>query len=642
MNYQSKTPNGDVITFTDDEIITQNHFVWHLKSGEAVFPPRNHFVESVGKEMFAQMDDWGTYPSENAMSALREVIGHIFDTVEGDVEAKAYICPLDCGVGKTTAMKFSLKHLVKWGYDAGSLLLFHKIDEAEATYADFVEMFGAEQVGLLTSERSTENYADKNILIITQQRFCSKMVSEKNTATPHYKDIDLFKLNNKPRELRFWDERLNPAVSYTLDTLQLTQVAGACKEPSVGSALFDYAHFLKSRIASQTGAVSIDFKDFGLTSLDFNDSLDPNAKEAFLAFQGQTASALSTNQEGREAGFKHTKEVLMTYKVEVPADAGVFPLLVLDASFRVNKVAYEKMAKQLPVELDNIIGGGYRKTYKKMSIKHWDIGTGKDSWDVRKGVQKRNKLLQGIEQAVCSSKGKTLIICGLKELPLIRDNLTVSCDVPEPAYLTWGRHTATNAYKDIDNVIITHLFNKPSYHYIAEVRAYLGLPAETPVDGEEVKNYSRGDVWDCLYQASLRGTARQLDGDACKAMNLWVFASSKTPNVLLKDAWDALFPDAPVQKVSFDFDATAFTGPAGKCLAMAKEFVAGDEPEVVIDDDFLGSAGLTKEQLRMLRKRNNDLMAELATVGAIFETRGKARGQRVYLVRQEGLSPIPE
>jgi hypothetical protein len=640
MNYQSKNPAGEVITFTREDIKTQNDFVWHLNNGEAVFPPRNYFVDSVSKEMFAVMDDWGTYPSENAMSALREVIGHIFDTVEGRVEAKAYICPLDCGVGKTTAMKFSLKHLVKWGYDAGSLLLFHKIDEAEATYADFVEMFGADQVGLLTSERSTENYTDKNILIITQQRFCSKMVSDKNLGTPHYNNIDLFKLNGTPRALRFWDERLNPAVSYTLDTLQLTQVAGACKDGSVGSALFDYAVFLKSRIASQSGAVSIDFKDFGLTSLDLNDSLDPNAKEAFLAFQGQTSSALSTNQEGREAGFKHTKEVLMTYKVEVPADAGVFPLLVLDASFRVNQVAYEKMAQQLPVELDNIIGGGYRKTYKKMTINWWDIGTGKDSWDVRKGVQKRNKLLQGIGQAVCSTKGRTLIICGLKELPLIRDNLVVPCDVPQPAFLTWGRHTATNEYKDIDNVVITHLFNKPSYHYIAEVRAYLGLPAETPVDGEEVKNYSRGDVWDCLYQASLRGTARQLDGDACKEMSLWVFASSKTPNVLLKDAWEALFPDATVQKVSFDFDATAFTGTAGKCLAMVKEFVAGNDHEVIIDDAYLESAGLTKDKLKDLRRKNKDLMAELATVGAIFETRGKARGQKVYLVRQEGFTVV--
>ena len=77
-------------------------------------------------------------------------------------------------------MKFSLKHLIKWGYDAGALLLFYQIAEAENAYADFVEMFGADEVGLLTSERETENYKDKNILIITQQRFCSKLVSNKN------------------------------------------------------------------------------------------------------------------------------------------------------------------------------------------------------------------------------------------------------------------------------------------------------------------------------------------------------------------------------------------------------------------------------------------------------------------------------
>ena len=407
MNYQSKNPGGDIITFTRQEISSTSDFVWHLTNGEAVFPPKTHFVQSVSKEMFAQMDERGTYPSASAMSALEEVIGHIFDTVEGKVEEKAYICPLDCGVGKTTAMKFSLKHLLLWGYDAGALLLFYKLDEAESAYADFVEMFGADQVGLLTSERSTENYADKDILIITQQRFCSKMVSEKNGKTPHYDDIELFQLKAKPRCLRFWDERLNPAVSYTLSTKDLVGLAYDLKDEFHQDAVIAFAEHARGKLRKVKGKLALTFKDFGYTSKDFHHDADQTAKEAFIALQGEVITAYSAKASGgKEGNLSPTREAMMTYKIEVPADAGVFPLLALDASYRVNEVAYQKMAKSLPIDLENIVGGGYKKTYRNLDINWWDISTGKDSWDSRKGTSKREELVEGIVKAVCSTNKK--------------------------------------------------------------------------------------------------------------------------------------------------------------------------------------------------------------------------------------------
>jgi hypothetical protein len=643
MNYQSKNEKGEVISFTKEQVDSKNQFVWHLTDNTAVYPPKQHFIDVVSTEMFAQMDIWGTHPSDNAMSALREVVAHIWDTVEGDVEEKAYITPLDCGVGKTTAMKFSLKHLIEWGYDAGALLLFYQIAEAENAYADFVEMFGAGQVGLLTSERETENYKDKNILIITQQRFCAKLVSNKNEEKKHYNDVELFRLNDKPRELRFWDERLNPAVSRTITTKDLQKLSYDLTDEDQQERVINFAEWVKGKLKRSDTKIPVKFKDFGLTSKDFNSDADPQHKEAFLALQGETIVAYSAKTSGgKEGNLSPTKETMMTYKVEVPADAGVFPLFVLDASYRVNKVSYQKMARQLPIELDNIIGDGYKKTYKNLAINWWDIGTGKDSWDSRKGKVKREKLVAGIAKAVCSTKKRSLIVCGKDQLPFIKDNLVLDCDVEAPAYLTWGKHTATNEFKDVDNVIITHLFNKPDYHYYAELRAYLGLAPEEDFEEDSLKDFWRGDAWDSLYQASLRGKARQLDGDACKAMTLWVFASSKTPNVLLKDAWHQVYPQAVVKKVMVEHKPKEFSGVAGKCFKMAEWFNKQTDKEVPIDVALLERFILTKEQIRQLRKRNHDLMASIGELGVQFETRGKARGQKTYLIKQGGFKISPE
>ena len=638
MIYRSTTPTGEEIRFTAEQITQRSPFVWHLQDGTAVFPPRSYFVEQVSKEMFAQMDAWGTYPSENAMTALREVVAHIWDTTQGEVADKAYICPLDCGVGKTTAMKFSLRHLIDWGYGGGALLLFYKLDEAEAAYADFSLMFGGNKVGLLTSERATDDYKDKEILIITQQRFCSKLMSEKNTGTPHYDNIELFQLRGQPRELRFWDERLNPAVSYALSTKDLVGLAYDIRDDFKQDCVLAFAESVKNRLRTAEGKIALRFKDFGFTGEDFYHDAAQNHKEAFLALQGQTITAYSARTSGgKEGNLSPTREVMMTYKVEVPADAGVFPLLVLDASYRVNQIAYQKMAQQLPVELDNIIGAGYRKTYRNLNIRWWDISTGKDSWDSRRGSSKRDKLVDGIAEAVRSTDKRTLIICGKEQLNLIRNNLILDAATPPPSYLTWGRHTATNEYKNYDNIIISHLFNKPDYHYYAELRAYLGLNPEEDFAEGSLRDFWRGDVWDSLYQASLRGSARQLDGDACKPMTLWVFASSKTPNVSLKDAWAAIYPDAPVRKVSFDFDEQRFRGVALRCVAMVEGFLATGQQEQQIDADYLEGAGLTKQKLRDLRQKNHELLAHLGELGAAFETRGKARGQRVFLVRHQNV-----
>ena len=113
-----------------------------------------------------------------------------------------------------------------------------------------------------------------------------------------------------------------------------------------------------------------------------------------------------------------------------------------------------------------------------------------------------------------------------------------------------------------------------------------------------------------------------------------MFASSKTPNVLLKDAWHQVYPQAVVKKVMVEHKPKEFSGVSGKCFKMAEWFSEQEEDEVLIDVALLERFILTKEQVRDLRKRNHNLMASIGELGVQFETRGKARGQKTYLVKQ--------
>jgi hypothetical protein len=92
---------------------------------------------------------------------------------------------------------------------------------------------------------------------------------------------------------------------------------------------------------------------------------------------------------------------------------------------------------------------------------------------------------------------------------------------------TFGRETATNAYKHVQNVIFTGCLElspeKLAGMYIAETR---DLTISVP--SEDIDSLNRGEVWHRVYQALHRGACRGVFVDdngqtQAKPMRVWIF-----------------------------------------------------------------------------------------------------------------------
>lgn len=582
------------------------------------------FVRKACKAMWEQMEEWQHYPSNQAKQALTDIVAHIYALSLGTVGPQAHICPLDCGVGKTTALQFAIKQLLKEGFDQGILLLFFKIDEARDFRDELLKFLGADAVALITSEDKDADYQRKPVLIITQQRFCNQL------TTQHYTDAELFKViddqgNKVSRQIRVWDEALRPAVAYTLTTHDLMKVAVA-----VG----DYDEVMMQRILSfrervkhdiqrsSKDYINIKIPDWGVQEWQLED-INDDIRNNFLSVQGREMSGSIQDPSGKAS------EVLMTYKVDVPSSSGIFPLLVLDASYKVNKVAYDEMSTSLPV-CNRLVGGRYIKRYENLSIHHINTSTSKAVFGgyTDKDKDKREHVMAAIADNLKLSKGRSLIICGKKTQVSIEKNLTIPRGIEPPRYLTWGRHAATNEFEHYDNIIIAGLYFKPIFASVGQLRAYKQLPLDSQLDQEELDRFITGDLWDCVYQAALRGQARKLVGDSCRPMTLTVLGAKQHRHSKWTEMFATLFPGATVIE-----KALCPVGNLGKFMTLAQAFNKSEETQVLLTDDVLAQVGLTFSQVQELFKkrkanaeRREAALNQLIQLCVVYKP-GKGRGR---------------
>lgn len=601
------------------------------------------FVRKTSEAMFRQFDEWNHLLNPEAREALTEVVSHIHDLAfgpighhPGSVCEEAHICPLDCGVGKTTALNFSIKQLIQQGYDQGILLLFYKVDEAEDFRDELVKIIGEQNVALITHQHSDREYQSKPVLIITQQRFCNRLTNRR------YDDVELFQVMNQagqlvPRKVRVWDEALRPAVSYAINTEELTLLAiAAGKANRVKKA--EMLMFIEEAEEAIRNAkdchIAIDIPDWGITDKMLRDTIiSDTLRDKFLAVQGQPMSGSLQDR---------LDHCLMTFKVDVPRESGIWPMLVLDASYRVNKNAYEQMATSLPI-CSELIGGAYTKSYANMNVNHINTTTSKNMWGGfnEKDAINRERALDAIINALRLTEKRSLIICSKFAKEKIEENLDLPVGVLPPEFLTWGRHAATNDFKDFDNIIIAGLYLKPVPAWIAQLRAYKQLHPTEEIPRGELKEFITGDLWDSLYQAAMRGRARTLDGGVCKPMTLTVLGSRRYQYVEWDKIWHSLFPHCKVKSISVSLALNA-----DKFLKLAEILDESDDDELILSDENLAKVGLNYNKLRVLIRKNADnqakrqaLLDELLVKGiGLVPGKGRARSKLVKYFEVVGVA----
>jgi hypothetical protein len=96
------------------------------------------------------------------------------------------------------------------------------------------------------------------------------------------------------------------------------------------------------------------------------------------------------------------------------------------------------------------------------------------------------------------------------------------------AYLTWGRHTATNDHKDVKHILLLGLNFTPKAagHAASGAALDFNLKDEHPTE-EQINDMQRGMLMDATLQALLRGNARNgVDGD-CGLMEVIIPQSKR-------------------------------------------------------------------------------------------------------------------
>jgi len=202
------------------------------------------------------------------------------------------------------------------------------------------------------------------------------------------------------------------------------------------------------------------------------------------------------------------------------------------------------------------------------------------------------------------------------------------------SFITWGKHAATNDFKDVPNVILAGtLFYRGSY-YEALKRLAAGRRASagdvTKAEREEVE---LGEHAHLILQALCRGSVRKSDGEHCHKAEAWVIASVRSG---MPDAIPAIFPGCVVKRWSpvrknLKGDAAAV------CDAVESWTKTAKVGNVLTFRSLQRSLGIDPHPFRTTLRRSVPLLFELASLGV--EEWGK--GQRMTGYRLVS-RPAPE
>jgi hypothetical protein len=220
------------------------------------------------------------------------------------------------------------------------------------------------------------------------------------------------------------------------------------------------------------------------------------------------------------------------YQETMPDDFA--PLLVCDASGRVRDT-YNSMER----DRGNLVRllTAY-KSYKNLTVRLWDRGGGKSAYN---DPACRAILVEGIAKTIDTKPDQEwLVIHHLehdkdqdgKPKKTVKEEVEALLKVTPHANVNWrhwGRHMATNDYKDVPNVIIAGPFSYPPSGYEAIKRLASGRRAsDGPVTKEEMKQTEEGEHKHHILQAACRGAVRKSDGAGCVKFDLYLIASSRT------------------------------------------------------------------------------------------------------------------
>jgi hypothetical protein len=262
---------------------------------------------------------------------------------------------------------------------------------------------------------------------------------------------------------------------------------------------------------------------------------DFEAAEFLWCLSGRTVRVRS--------GGDNYANTILDYTEALPDD--VKPMLVLDASAAV-RTTYTQQEKHRK-DLKFLPGSGLKK-YRNVTFHVLDRGGGK--------VAFRNhyeEYLAAIGEVINQAPGKVLAV-HFNDLPSFRADLhRFLTEETRAAHekiqcLTWGRHDATNEYRECTTVILagTPFYRSSQYEALGRAAAAKRAPEEYPKPDQE--DIALGELRHHVLQAASRGSLRLCNVDQAKTCDVWLITD---PRNGLREELETIFPEVEV----VDWDA---------------------------------------------------------------------------------------
>ncbi|KIC14077.1 hypothetical protein RA21_20660, partial [Leisingera sp. ANG-DT] len=318
-------------------------------------------------EVLANLHSHGQRLSDQHHEALQSVVQTMVNMAEGSAERCVYVSSLDPGMGKTTSLIGFLRQLMlsPRPHDAAVLVCLSRkaeieriVKDAGLQEADFAVLTSD---GAINAMSATPTGAAR-VLFTTQQMLQSRLRGGR------FEKCSRFHYQGFPREVRIWDEAMEPGRVVTLSTDDIGGLLGVLRRFSVDFA--DRVDCLMDGLRKAEIGSMFRFPD-----------LDENILQRAIAMtEGEKkkpnleALAEMSGREVRVSSGWGNQRVAVIAEVLLPDDLA--PVLVLDASARVRET-YKLWQEQrgglvyLPTAT---------KDYSPLTIHVAQKGAGKGSW----------------------------------------------------------------------------------------------------------------------------------------------------------------------------------------------------------------------------------------------------------------------
>lgn len=474
--------------------------------------------------MLSEFQNYNHKPSDEMLAALYELIDTLTGMAAGTAQPLYHLCSVDPGVGKSTAiiqwLKTYLEDPIVYG-DSGILISLDRHEEIERFVNDSKvdnDDFAVYVSDWKEAQKLNTMGLGKHRATSARVLFTTKAQIKLRTRGTPFKDAEMFYYQGKPRQVRIWDESLSIGKPLTLGRLDIAGILSVLDKRN-------------GELREQVEDVFNDLKRMEDNSIYEMPEFDLSLNEVLHTFSRSTADRRATAEtlwlmSGKAVTVRRDNqgEVMVDCIEDMPVDFP--PCLVTDASARVRETyhlqeLYRKDVKRLQ---------SAQKRYDKLTFKVWRKASGKGVYhtkEIYRIADEATKVINSMpeEKFLVIHHKTTDDSNDLKRL-IIRE---VNGNPERVKFIHYGRHTSTNDYSEIPNVIVAGTLFYRVADYEALGRASASRPtSDGPFTKEEIERVKRGESAHHLLQAICRGKVRKCEGDECPPSAVWLITSAKT------------------------------------------------------------------------------------------------------------------